>query len=172
MKVEEARAAAVEVQPARTRVRPGKRVEFSARVVDQHGRPFPADVSWESVDCQVDATGTAVAPLQEGSYTVTARYQDLTGTGQLVVTGRRGRALAYPFAPLPAHGLAWQGQVPAQKWTGFYSQVLAPFATHKGLKVIVHFQVGERLSPEKVAATRAALRELGLDESGLKVIQD
>lgn len=62
-------------------------------------------------------------------------------------------------------GMAWEGEIPPQKWMNFYTKVLAKFAGGKGLRLNVAFDVRPDggLSPEKIEETKAALRELGLD---------
>jgi hypothetical protein len=54
----------------------------------------------------------------------------------------------------------------------FYTRVLARFATQADLRLDVRFEVTEGVSPQKADETRVALRELGLDESGLQVVED
>ena len=66
----------------------------------------------------------------------------------------------------------WEGQVPSQKWMNFYTRVLARFATQTGLRLTVRFEVTEGVSPQKADETRVALRELGLDEGGLRAVEE
>ena len=65
----------------------------------------------------------------------------------------------------------WEGQVPPQKWMNFYTRVLARFATQADLRLKIRFEVTEGVSPQKADETRVALRELGLDEDGLQVVE-
>jgi hypothetical protein len=62
--------------------------------------------------------------------------------------------------------LMWTGEVPAQKWMNFYTKVLTRFATTKGLKIKIDFEVlqAEGISEQKVEETKMALRELGLGD--------
>jgi hypothetical protein len=62
--------------------------------------------------------------------------------------------------------LGWSGEVPPQKWMNFYTKVLAKYASTKGLKVKISVEVGpdEGVSKTKAEETRAALRELGLND--------
>ena len=48
----------------------------------------------------------------------------------------------------------------------FYTKVLSKFAASKGLKLTVRFELSSdgAVSQQKVEETRAALRELGLDD--------
>lgn len=67
----------------------------------------------------------------------------------------------------PTHrGLTWHGRLTPQKWTNFYRQVLSRFAVNRGLEIEVTFRVRPEggVTEQEVGETKAALRELGLDE--------
>jgi hypothetical protein len=68
--------------------------------------------------------------------------------------------------PISAASLAWEGDIPPQKWMNFYAKVLTKFVGGKGLKLTlrVHVAPEEGLSLQKIEETRVALRELGLDD--------
>ena len=72
-----------------------------------------------------------------------------------------------PAVRAAASRLTWAGEVPAQKWMNFYTKVLSRFAIGGGLKLTVQVEVQPAggVSEQKVEETRAALRELGLEES-------
>lgn len=74
-----------------------------------------------------------------------------------------------PTAPaLPwASSLTWSGEIPSQKWMNFYTRVLTKFATGSDLKLTLKVQVSnqEGIPTAKVEETKAALRELGLDDN-------
>jgi len=72
-----------------------------------------------------------------------------------------------PPPPSKAKTMHWTGDVPAQKWMNFYTKVLVKFATTSGLKLTVTFEITPEsgLLPHQVEETKAALRELGLDDS-------
>jgi hypothetical protein len=63
--------------------------------------------------------------------------------------------------------LTWNGNVPPQKWMNFYTKVLSKFAGGKGLKLTLSVEVAEEggISTQKIEETKAALRELGLDDT-------
>jgi hypothetical protein len=67
-------------------------------------------------------------------------------------------------------GLTWTGEVSPQKWMNFYTKVLSRFATAGGLKltVIIDVEPPGGIASTKLEETRTALRELGLDEAGLR----
>jgi len=75
----------------------------------------------------------------------------------------------HPTAPaLPwASNLRWSGEIPSQKWMNFYTRVLTKFATGSDLKLTLKVEVAsqEGIPTAKVEETKAALRELGLDDT-------
>lgn len=98
---------------------------------------------------------------------------------QATTDGVEGRAMVQIVAKLaagtstgPVRGpgqatLKWNGAIPPQKWTNFYTKVLARFANTPGLKISVSFSVpaDEQQSKSKADEARSALKELGLDDS-------
>ncbi len=72
-----------------------------------------------------------------------------------------------PDIPEPSGKMTWKGEVPAQKWMHFYTKVLSKFASGKGLKLTLCVEVSQEggISTQKIEETKAALRELGLDEN-------
>lgn len=62
--------------------------------------------------------------------------------------------------------LAWEGDLPPQKWTNFYMKVLTRFATDPSLRLRLRFEVSPDLgvAPNQIAEIKHALRELGLNE--------
>ena len=74
------------------------------------------------------------------------------------------------LGPIHATGLAWTGEIPPQKWMNFYTKVLSRFASARGLKLTVKVEATPEggVSKQKVEETKAALRELGLNDD-LKV---
>ncbi len=63
-------------------------------------------------------------------------------------------------------GLSWSGEIPPQKWMNFYTKVLSKFASGKGLKLRLNVEAAPEggISKQRLEETRAALRELGLDD--------
>ena len=61
--------------------------------------------------------------------------------------------------------IKWEGDVPHQKWTTFYTRVLSRFSTEK-LKLHVRVEVESEsgISKEKIDETKTSLRELGLND--------
>ncbi|MGH8652206.1 MAG: hypothetical protein ACREYE_08530 [Gammaproteobacteria bacterium] len=63
-------------------------------------------------------------------------------------------------------GFSWTGLVPLQKWTNFYSKILAKFAATPGVSVHISVDVtpGVGVPMTKIEEVKVALRELGLSE--------
>ncbi|PYQ42481.1 MAG: hypothetical protein DMF77_12725 [Acidobacteria bacterium] len=80
-------------------------------------------------------------------------------TGQLPLGP--GEPTAQRFARV-----AWEGDVPPQKWMNFYTKVLARFATQPGLNVALQVFVEPPggVSQQQIDEMRAALKELGLED--------
>jgi len=80
-------------------------------------------------------------------------------------------AVDQPAATTPstAFGLTWTGEVPPLKWMNFYTKVLSKFASTRGLKLSVKFEVESEggVSQHKIDETKSALRELGLNDDVL-----
>ena len=71
-----------------------------------------------------------------------------------------------PLVPTNAATLRWSGEVPHQKWMTFFTKVLSKFASARGLKLTVKFEVSPDggVSKQKLEETKSALRELGLSD--------
>ena len=65
-----------------------------------------------------------------------------------------------------AKRIAWSGSIPPQKWTSFYTRVMTRFANKGGVSISVSFNVAPDggLSSQEIEETRAALRDLGLED--------
>jgi len=70
--------------------------------------------------------------------------------------------------------LAWEGELPPQKWSQFYMKVLTHFATDPTLRLRVRFEVAPRqgVSDNQFQEIQTALQELGLDQSAMKTELD
>ena len=81
-------------------------------------------------------------------------------------TSGAGKEAGQGHNPQGASMMAWSGEISPQKWMNFYTRVLAKFATGNGLKLSVKIEVAPDggVSQQKIDETRAALRELGLND--------
>lgn len=62
--------------------------------------------------------------------------------------------------------VSWTGDIPPQKWMKFYTAVLSKFAAGRGLKLKLTVGLAPEggLSKQKLEETKAALRDLGLND--------
>jgi hypothetical protein len=85
-----------------------------------------------------------------------------------VQVGKERAVGAQPTRPeqLTFAGLSWSGEIPPQKWMNFYTKVLSKFASGSKLKLRLAIEVNPEsgVSKQKVEETKAALRELGLND--------
>jgi hypothetical protein len=172
--IEEPELSRIEIRPAHVQLQPGERYRFAVQGFDQHRRPFPVrGIVWEAQGGSIDASGKFVAGEQEGYFAVSATAEGLSAAAEIVLAKESAKPPPPPPPPPPprAGGLAWEGQVPPQKWMNFYTRVLARFATQPDLKLKVRFEVRAGVSPQQADETRMALRELGLAEGGLQVVE-
>lgn len=86
-------------------------------------------------------------------------------TGTPMTTAGPGPLIDVPVSA-KAKKIKWSGSVPPQKWTTFYTRVISRFATTDGLKITINVDVepGDGVSAQRIEETKAALRELGLDD--------
>jgi hypothetical protein len=152
------------VSPSEVRIEPGKRQSFVVKGFDQYGNQISTDdIAWKATGGTIDKDGVFLAGDDEGSFIVTAAVGSVSVTAKVSISTEPPPP---PPPPPPPGVLRWSGEVPTQKWMNFYTKVLSRFATGKGLRLCVSFEVkteGE-LSKESIEETRTALRELGLSD--------
>jgi hypothetical protein len=104
----------------------------------------------------------------KGSYTTNAGSSLPTGASA-AEPDEEAPSNATPSQLSVAHQtrLSWNGIIPSQKWMNFYMKVLSRFATGFDLKLTVKVEVAQPsgISEQKMNETRAALNELGLDDT-------
>ena len=172
--LEPPRLAAIAIEPGYTTLGPGGTAAFKVAAKDQYGQPFTAPtVTWTAKGGEIAPDGTFKAGAAEGSHSISATVGDVTATAEVRVqkagTGGGGSSGAGGAGGGVAAGkqqIAWSGDVPPQKWTKFYSQVLAKFAVGSDLKIRVTFEatVDAAQAKAKLDDARVQLRELGLND--------
>lgn len=172
--LEPPRLATIAIDPGYTTLGPGDTATFKVTAKDQYGQPFSAPaVTWAAKGGEITPDGTFTAGTAEGSHSVSATAGDVTATAEVRVqkagTGGGGPGATGGSGGGVAAGkqqIAWSGEVPSQKWTKFYSQVLAKFAVGSDLKIRVTFEatVDAAQAKAKLDEARVQLRELGLAE--------
>jgi hypothetical protein len=158
----------ITLEPGRIEVPPGNRVKFSLRCLDQRGLEVtPGYIVWSAEGGTMDQAGNFLAGQDDGNYQVTVIADQLSAIARVIV--RQGATQQPPQTPVLGKftRLVWHGTIPSQKWMNFYTKVLARFATGFQLKLQLRVEVSqdEGISTQKVDETRAALHELGLEET-------
>ena len=155
------------IQPAHVLVKPGVHVTFRAEGVDQRGRPMALPAAkWTATGGTGDGKGGFTAGDAEGEFAVVVVADGMAAQATVLVA-KKGEPPRPPTPPTPQPellGLRWSGEVPPQKWMNFYTKVLAQHTASGDVKLRVTFEVapGHGVSPQRLAETKAALRELGL----------
>ena len=154
------------ISPSTAYVQPGKKQTFTAKGLDQFGRDFDlGETEWSSTGGFLEKNGVYTAGTDEGSFIVTARSRRVLGEATVSVSKEPDKP-KQPLEPTKATQISWSGEVPPQKWMNFYTKVLTRFVKGGGLKITVSFDTNTEngVSPQQVEETKAALRELGLDD--------
>jgi hypothetical protein len=155
------------VAPSAVYVQLGKKQTFTARGLDQFGRDFTLiDLEWSATGGEISKDGVYTSGNGEGNFLVTAKSGRIIGEATMSVA-KEPEVRKPPPQPDKPGSLAWSGEVPAQKWMNFYTKVLTRFVKTGNLKISVSFDISSDggLSDQQVEETKAALRELGLDDS-------
>ena len=157
----------ISIRPEHGIVRPGERIVFHVQGFDQHGRSMEVrGVRWSASGGLIDDNAHFEAGEEEGEFMVEANIGDLHAQTTIAVSKKD---TIPPKPPAEAgeevKALHWSGEVPPQKWMHFYTKVLAKYATSGKLKLTVTIEVrpDKGLGPRSLEETKAALRELGLD---------
>ena len=130
-------------------ISPNSKQVFTVKGFDQNGQEVSLNNAiWEGEGGTIDYEGVFQAGPDEGEFTVTVRSGDITASAAVAIKNRV---------------VSWAGDVPSQKWTTFYTKVLAKFATRKGLKLRVLVEVSD-VSEQDVEEMRSSLLDLGLDD--------
>ena len=71
-----------------------------------------------------------------------------------------------PTITTASGAMRWVGEIAPQKWMNFYTKVLSRFVKNSGLKIKVEFETPSagNVSKQQIEETKAALRELGLND--------
>jgi hypothetical protein len=100
--------------------------------------------------------GTLPSPT-EGEYAPQLAKEPKTAQKELSATPEL-------ISPPIKSQLAWEGELPPQKWTNFYMKVLTRFATDPSLRLHVRFKVAPEsgITQQQLEDIKRALEELGL----------
>ena len=160
--------ATLEMIPQTASLQPATTQRFMVRGLDQRGDEFglPSDgMEFIATGGIIDHTGAFVAGDSEGTSTITAVFNGLSAIATVSVT-QVGTHTSPTPPPPNRQKISWTGVVPPQKWMNYYTRVLSQYATEKDLKLTLAFEVSpeDGAATQKVEETKAALRELGLND--------
>lgn len=170
--VEPPRLAKLTLDPARVEIRPGEVAVFGVKGTDQYGQSIVISGCQWSVPSglggSIDQTGKFTAGTDLGAFSVLAVKDGCEGrAGIQIVAKTSGQNGGGSTPPKGQSSIRWSGTVPPQKWMNFYTKVVGRFANTPGLTISVSFSVPSEQdqSKAKTEETRAALKELGLDDA-------
>lgn len=144
-------------------IKPGASITIPVVVYDQNNEVMPVGhVAWEATGGVVSGEGVYTGGDEEGTFWIRARINEVSCTVPVTV-----KKDAVP--PRTPNVMEWSGQVQPQKWMNFYTKVLSRFATRKGLSIEISIHVSDEggIPQPDIDETRAALRELGLNDDVL-----
>lgn len=165
--VEPPKLTTLSLSPAQASLAPGKRQAFVAKGLDQHGHEIAvSDLFWSATGGTIEQDGVFLAGTDEGNFAVTANANGVSANASVVIQPE-GKIKPPPPPPPDKTRISWSGEIPPQKWTNFYMKVLSKFAGDSGLKLTVSVDATAEgaAAGHKVQEMKAALRELGLDDS-------
>jgi hypothetical protein len=170
--VEPPRLTKLALEPARVEIRPGEVAVIGVKGADQYGQPIAVSgCEWSVVSGlggSIDQSGKFTAGSELGAFSVLAAKDGCEGrAGIQIIAKASGTTGGGVTQPKGQSSIKWSGTVPPQKWMNFYTKVVGRFANTPGLAILVSFSVpaDQEQSKAKTEETRAALKELGLDDS-------
>lgn len=170
--VEPPRLAKLTLDPVRVEIRPGEVAVFGVKGTDQYGQSIGvSDCQWSvpsGLGGTIDQTGKFTAGPELGAFSVVAVNNGVEGRAGVQIVAKTTDPSGAGAAQSKGHSsIKWSGTVPPQKWMNFYTKVVGRFANTPGLTISVSFSVpaDQEQSKAKTEETRAALKELGLDDS-------
>lgn len=157
----------LQVFPDYRGLKPEEEYKFTVSGFDQHDQPFgiKEPVKWKADGGTITEDGTFTAGKTEGNFTITASVGPVNAGARVVVAKEPSKVSPDKKGVLDSYqALSWQGEVPALKWTTFFTKILSRFSAQEGLRLTVKVEATPPggLSKQKVDETKVALEELGL----------
>jgi hypothetical protein len=159
------RVANLIVKPESVVVKVGDQASFTCVAIDQYGQPITLDnVDWSATGGTIDSSGLMMVGEHTGVFSVKAIANGAEALAEVRITTKE--EVIHPL-PVGERYVRWRGAVPPQKWMNFYTKVLSKYATMPDLKLEVIFEAkaDQEQADAKMHETKAALRELGLDDT-------
>ena len=157
------------VTPSQTQLKPGTKQTFNVRGLDQFNRDIETEtVEWTATGGAIGPDGVFKAAEDEGNFVVSAKAGKVSGAGDVQISKEpKPRRPEPPETPEKPQRLIWSGEVTSQKWMNFYTKVLTKFVKAGSLKLNVSIEATPQdgIADYQVEETKAALRELGLNDN-------
>jgi len=170
--LEPPRLASLSLRPEHVILKPGEQAAFACSAFDQYGRAFPVPaLKWSASSGSISPEGIYTAGTIGGLHTVRVIDRDVEANAEVrVKTDQAPPEVGEVDKPAEKPGkkvIRWRGVVPPQKWMNFYTKVLSRHSSSPELKLEVSFEVpvDREQAQAKLDEARAALKELGLDDS-------
>jgi len=157
--------------PPGVTIESGQAYSFSARGLDQHGDDFPVDiVTWETTGGSISPQGVLAIKEPLGVYKVTARTANVSATASVKVMApgqKESSSEALPAGDQQKR-ISWSGEIPPNKWTVFFTKILAKFSGNPNLKIRIQFEIEDEkaVTAQKIEEVKTGLKELGLNDMG------
>ena len=152
------------ISPSQIQIKPGIKQTFTAKGLDQFGRDFEiGEIEWSGTGGEIGSDGVYRAGNDQGNFLVQAKVNKIVGSASIDI---RDEKLPPPTPPKEKRKLVWSGEVTPQKWMNLYTKVLTKFVKDGALKLNVSIEASpvDGVTDQHVEDTKAALRELGLDD--------
>lgn len=156
----------ISINPQSAVLEPNKGQSFTIKSRDQFGNEFPLkEIQWSSPGGETSKDGVYTAGAREGNFLITVRSGKVSAQASVTISKQPKAAPA----PVTTHGgrcLVWSGEISPLKWMQFYNKIVSKFVRNGAVKLNVRLEAAPQAgaSDQEVSETKAALRELGMDE--------
>jgi hypothetical protein len=167
--IEPRKLISLKVIPDTVNIELNKSYSFVVKGFDQHNDEINVtDLTWEASNGKIDKNGKLQVNEIEGVYKITAKSGDVAAFATVTVSKKidiTKPTITIPQSSPTQQNISWSGQIPLNKWTVFYTKILAKFASNKNLKVSISFELqDDKMTNQQIEETKTALKELGLDD--------
>ena len=155
------------ISPSHTQLKPGTKQTFTVKGIDQFGRDIETGkLEWTATGGDIEPNGVFAAGVDEGNFIVTGKTGKISSFVDVVIRLESVTPRPEPKPDELPQTLTWSGEVSPQKWMNFYTKVLTKFVKTGELKLNISIDATppNGVTKEQIEETKAALRELGLED--------
>ena len=152
------------IEPSFAQLKPGTKQTFTAKGIDQFGHDIETgNLEWSATGGDIGPDGVYECKDGEGNYIVKVKSGIINSSASIEI---RDKSKPKPIEPVKPKTLKWTGEITPQKWMNLYTKVLTKFVKDGSLKLNVDIVASptDGVSDNQVEETKAALRELGLND--------